>query len=139
MSCRTRRTVAPLPASACTTHKANRAAGDPATPTLSAWLLQAEAAGLRELLVSAEDGSLRFDCSGHLFLDSNPRTFEVVLDFLRDGAAALPSSQFELQKLWIDARKFRVRGASEVLRDRLAVCWPGAGDRGCQGCRGQEN
>ncbi|GAB4815227.1 hypothetical protein N2152v2_002273 [Parachlorella kessleri] len=71
-------------------------------------LLKPEAAGIRELMVGAEDGNLRFDCAGRLFLDSNPRTFEVVLDFLRDGAAALPGSQFDLSKLWIDARKFKL-------------------------------
>ena len=71
-------------------------------------MLQPEAAGIRELMVGAEDGNLRFDCAGRLFLDSNPRTFEVVLDFLRDGAAALPGTQFDLNKLWIDARKFKV-------------------------------
>lgn len=44
---------------------------------LRALALQAEAAGLRDLMVSADSGALRFDGAGHLFLDSNPRTFEV--------------------------------------------------------------
>lgn len=71
-------------------------------------LLKDDAAGVRDLLVAGGSGKLRFDSSGHLFLDTNPRTFEVVLDFLRDGAAALPRTQFELQKLGIDAHKFQV-------------------------------
>ena len=42
-----------------------------------------------------------------------------MLDFLRDGAAALPGTQFELNKLWIDARKFQacacVRGSATAV------------------------
>ncbi len=68
-------------------------------------------------MVAADDGVPRLDCSGRLFLDSNPRTFEVVLDFLRDGAAALPGTQFELSKLWLDARKFQARAEGVLACD----------------------
>ena len=159
-------------------------------------------------MASADGGALRFDGAGHIFLDSNPRTFEVgrplglgtplwvgrpsmgtpsggtplflpvevasdiavwrghrhsrasrpqraqgarrakgglhlrhsvahfpcpawqaVLDYLRDGTVALPATAFELSKLLLDARKFKVcaaGGGSQVALQLLGHQTPAA-------------
>lgn len=60
------------------------------------------------------------DDAGHVFIDRDPRFFQAILNYLRDGWALLPSSASERRELMQEVRFYQVRSISHVHSMRVA-------------------
>ena len=56
--------------------------------------------------IAAETGP--WCLQGRVFVDRDPKHFRLILNFLRDGTAALPSDPIELQEIKQEAEFFQV-------------------------------
>ena len=57
------------------------------------------------------------DSNGNIFIDKNPKTFEIILDFLRSGQLIYDKeSNISLRQLEVDADYFGLSGLQEVIR-----------------------
>jgi hypothetical protein len=54
------------------------------------------------------------DDAGHVFIDRDPRFFQCILNYLRDGWALLPSCASERRELMQEIRYYQVRSAMDV-------------------------
>ncbi len=58
---------------------------------------------------------------GRVFVDRDPKHFRLILNFLRDGTAALPSDPIELQEIKQEAEFFQVGDTQCNSKQELAA------------------
>ena len=57
---------------------------------------------------------------GRVFVDRDPKHFRLILNFLRDGTAALPTDPIELQEIKQEAEFFQVGDTHSNSKHKLA-------------------